>query len=169
MCLFCELEENLSDENIRKNCEISLRAGNTVKGIRNINIFLALRRIFKIAREYNFKVDVEHGCFMENFILPPITDKEKVVRKSWLEILGFSTDEAEAFDNNRKLQQTIEGVNKVVSSMTNGTSTVENIDDLNDFIYKAAIPLWINAMQCKSVFQPQIEIPLLNNNENINE
>ena len=156
-----KLKECLSDENIRKNWDYALKAGSTVKDTRMGIIYDLLGDIFTIAREYNFKSNCNYN--IKRFILQPIADREKIVRKSWLEILGFSTDEAEAFDNNRRLQQTIKDVNKVVSSVTNGTSTVENIDDLNDFIYKAAIPLWVNAMQCKSVFQPQIEIPSLNN------
>jgi hypothetical protein len=154
-----ELKEILSDENIRKNWDYELKAGSTVKDVRKNILYDLLRDIFEVAKEYNFKSTDS----IDRFISQPIADREKIVKKIWLEMLGFNTDEAEAFDNNRRLQQTIKDVNKVVSSVTNGTSTVENIDDLNDFIYKAAIPLWINAMQCKSVFQPQIEIPSLNN------
>ena len=53
-----------------------------------------------------------------------------------------------------KLQEIINVVNNVVTSTTNGTSSVENLEDLKAFLNQA-IPAWQNAMQNQTVFQQQ--------------
>ena len=53
-----------------------------------------------------------------------------------------------------ELQEIINVVNNVVTSTTNGTSSVENLEDLKAFLNQA-IPAWQNAMQNQTVFQQQ--------------
>ena len=57
------------------------------------------------------------------------------------------------FQNN-DLQDIINVVNDVVTATTNGTSSVENIDDLKAFLNQA-LPAWQNAMMNQTVFQYQ--------------
>jgi hypothetical protein len=53
-----------------------------------------------------------------------------------------------------ELQEIINVVNNVVTSTTNGTSSVQNLEDLKAFLNQA-IPAWQNAMQNQTVFQQQ--------------
>jgi hypothetical protein len=52
------------------------------------------------------------------------------------------------------LQEIINVVNNVVTATTNGTSSVENIEDLKAFLNQA-LPAWQNAMMNQTVFQQQ--------------
>lgn len=52
------------------------------------------------------------------------------------------------------LQEIINVVNNVVTTTTNGTSSVQNLEDLKAFLNQA-IPAWQNAMQNQTVFQQQ--------------
>lgn len=52
------------------------------------------------------------------------------------------------------IQDIINVVNDVVIATTNGTSSVENIEDLKAFLNQA-IPAWQNAMMNQTVFQQQ--------------
>jgi len=53
-----------------------------------------------------------------------------------------------------ELQEIINVVNNVVTTTTNGTSSVQNLEDLKAFLNQA-LPAWQNAMQNQTVFQRQ--------------
>lgn len=53
-----------------------------------------------------------------------------------------------------ELQEIINVVNNVVTTTTNGTSSVQNLEDLKAFLNQA-LPAWQNAMRNQTVFQQQ--------------
>jgi ElaB/YqjD/DUF883 family membrane-anchored ribosome-binding protein len=72
--------------------------------------------------------------------------KEKI----YIENDGVATTIGEMND----IQEIINAVNDVVKSTTNGTSSVENLKDLKDFLNQA-LPAWQNAIRNQTVFQQQ--------------
>ena len=111
-------------------------------GVKN-EVGTALMWLAAHIRYHDINLNTIADCFeMTDSRQPQQVENDVAVIKS--AILASSSE----------LQEIINVVNNVVTTTTNGTSSVQNLEDLKAFLNQA-IPAWQNAMQNQTVFQQQ--------------
>ena len=98
---------------------------------------------------YSIEIDKINFDELENYVRMYDAGKANNVKTYLNNIKNtFSTQ------SDVELQEIINVVNNVVITTTNGTSSVQNLKDLKDFLNQA-LPAWQNAIQNQTVFQQQ--------------
>jgi len=153
MCILCSLGNSLTDENIREAQKMCSNPP-SIEYQRTQSIFDAFRTLLKVAKRYDFHIE---NYFKNNDGSgSPYADDSgydtsfevRNARNEFIERLDLDVNDVE----NKELNQIINVVNSVVMATTNGTSSVENLEDLKTFLNQAILA-WQYAMQNQTVFQ----------------